>query len=29
MTDRDACLIFNMISGIGYARYSALVQAFG
>jgi len=29
MTEHDACLILNMISGIGYARYSALVRAFG
>ncbi len=29
MTERDACLILNLISGIGYARYSALVRAFG
>ena len=29
MSDRDACIILNMISGIGYARYKALVRRFG
>lgn len=29
ISDRDACIILNMISGIGYARYAALVRAFG
>ena len=29
MNDRDACIILNMISGIGYARYAALVRRFG
>ncbi len=29
MTDREACIIFNMISGIGYAKYSALCREFG
>lgn len=28
MTDREACLIFNMISGIGYAKFKALCAAF-
>lgn len=29
ISDRDACIILNMISGIGYARYAALVRRFG
>ncbi|MBR7143327.1 MAG: DNA-processing protein DprA [Lentisphaeria bacterium] len=29
ISDRDACIILNMISGIGYARYKALVRRFG
>ena len=29
MTDRESCIVLNMISGIGYARYSALVGRFG
>ena len=29
MTDREGCIALNMISGIGYARYSALVGRFG
>ena len=29
MTDREACILFNMISGIGYVKYRALVDAFG
>ena len=29
ISDRNACIILNMISGIGYARYAALVRRFG
>ncbi|MBO5721705.1 MAG: DNA-processing protein DprA, partial [Lentisphaeria bacterium] len=29
ISDREACIILNMISGIGYARYAALVRRFG
>lgn len=29
ISDREACMILNMISGIGYARYKALVRRFG
>ena len=29
ISDRDACIILNMISGIGYARFAALVRRFG
>ncbi len=29
MTDREACILCNMISGIGYVKYRALVEAFG
>ncbi len=29
MTDREACILFNMISGIGYVKYRALCDAFG
>ena len=29
MTDRDGCIVLNMIPGIGYARYQLLVEAFG
>ena len=29
MNQRDACIALNMISGIGYARFSALVEFFG
>ncbi|MBE6367765.1 MAG: DNA-protecting protein DprA [Lentisphaerae bacterium] len=29
ISDRHACMILNMISGIGYARYAALVRRFG
>ena len=29
MTDREACIVLNMISGIGYARYRKLCDAFG
>ena len=29
MTDRDACIALNMISGIGYVRFSALTDYFG
>ena len=29
MLDREACIVLNMISGIGYAKYSALRRFFG
>ena len=29
ISDREACIILNMISGIGYARYRKLCNAFG
>ena len=29
INDRNACIVLNMISGIGYARYTALVRRFG
>ena len=29
ISDRNACIVLNMISGIGYARYAALVRRFG
>ena len=29
MTDREACIILNMISGIGYAKFRSLCDAFG
>ena len=29
MLDREACIVLNMISGIGYAKYSALSDEFG
>ncbi|MDD3887008.1 MAG: DNA-processing protein DprA [Victivallaceae bacterium] len=29
MLDREACIALNMISGVGFVRYSALVRAFG
>ncbi len=29
MTDREGCIALNMVQGIGYARFSALVEAFG
>ena len=29
MTDREACITLNMISGVGYAKYRALCDAFG
>ncbi len=29
MIDRESCILLNMISGIGYAKYSRLVEAFG
>ena len=29
MLDREACIVLNMISGIGYAKYSALTAEFG
>lgn len=29
ISDRDACIVLNMISGIGYARFAALVRRFG
>ena len=29
ISDREACIVLNLISGIGYARYSALVDRFG
>ncbi len=29
MTDREACILLNMISGIGFVRYQALSEAFG
>ena len=29
ISDRNACIILNMISGIGYARFAALVRRFG
>jgi len=29
MTDREGCIALNMVQGIGFARYSALVEAFG
>lgn len=29
ISDRESCIILNMISGIGYARYKALVRRFG
>lgn len=29
MTDREACIIFNMISGVGYIKYRALCDRFG
>ena len=29
MTEREACIIFNMISGIGHAKYRALCEYFG
>lgn len=29
MTDREACIVFNMISGVGYVKYRALCDRFG
>ena len=29
MNNRNACIILNMLSGIGYVKYKALVNAFG
>ena len=29
MTNREACIIFNMISGVGYIKYRALCDRFG
>lgn len=29
MTDREACIVFNMISGVGYIKYRALCNHFG
>lgn len=29
MTDREACIVFNMISGVGYIKYRALCDRFG
>ena len=29
MLDREACIVLNMISGVGYAKYSALSDEFG
>ena len=29
MTDREACIVFNMISGVGYVKYRALCDHFG
>ena len=29
MTDREACIVLNMISGVGYVRYRKLCDAFG
>ena len=29
MLDREACIVLNMISGVGYVKYTALREAFG
>ena len=29
MLDREACIVLNMISGIGYVKYTALREEFG
>ena len=29
MTDREATIVLNMISGIGYVKYTALKEEFG
>ena len=29
MLDREACIVLNMISGIGYVKFSALCRCFG
>ena len=29
MTDRESCIILNMISGIGFVKYNALCGHFG
>ena len=29
MTDHEACIALNMISGIGFAKYSKLLERFG
>ena len=29
MLDREACIVLNMISGVGYVKYTALCDEFG